>query len=92
MTTKTNTQNSHTTSTQHTNQRAVQHPDQQTLHHPDQHTIQHPKMALSQRAKQFAPFAALTGLDAALRRKEEEHRHQLESEIQAIIDPETYEL
>ena len=84
MTTKTNTQNSHTTSTQHANQHAVQHPDP--------HTIQHPKMALSQRAKQFAPFAALTGLDAALRRKEEEHRHQLESEIQAIIDPETYEL
>lgn len=46
------------------------------------------KMPLSQRAKQFAPFAAVGGLDIALRRKEEEHRRQLESEIQAIVDPE----
>lgn len=46
------------------------------------------KMPVSQRAKQFAPFAAVGGLDIALRRKEEEHRRQLESEIQAIVDPE----
>jgi hypothetical protein len=38
-----------------------------------------PKMPRSQRAKQFAPFDALTGLSERLRRAEEEHRHALES-------------
>ena len=30
------------------------------------------KMPIAQRAKQFMPFAAVSGLDIALRRKEEE--------------------
>ena len=45
-------------------------------------------MPVSQRAKQFAPFQAVGGLDEALRRKEEEHRQQLEAEIEKVIDPE----
>lgn len=36
-------------------------------------------MPRSQRAKQFAPFDALTGLMAVLKEAEEEHRRQLES-------------
>ncbi|MDO4176141.1 MAG: hypothetical protein Q4D99_01520 [Bacillota bacterium] len=31
-----------------------------------------PKMPVSQRAKQFMPFAAVTGLEKALKAKEEE--------------------
>lgn len=46
------------------------------------------KMPVSQRAKQFAPFQAVGGLDTALRKKEEEHRRQIEAEIQMVIDPE----
>lgn len=38
------------------------------------------KMPISQRAKQFAPFQAVGGLDEALRRAEEEHRRALEEE------------
>ena len=49
-------------------------------------------MPISQRAKQFAPFAAVGGLDAALRMKEEEHRQQLEAEVAMIIDPEKNEI
>ena len=37
-----------------------------------------PKMPRSQRAKQFAPFDALTGLSAKLKQAEEEHRRALE--------------
>ena len=48
-------------------------------------------MPVSQRAKQFAPFAAITGLDYALRKKEEEHRQQLEAEVKLIINPEENE-
>ena len=49
------------------------------------------KMPLSQRAKQFAPFQAVGGLNDALRKKEEEHRRKLEEEIQLVIDPEKAE-
>ena len=38
-----------------------------------------PKMAREQRAKQFAPFDALTGLSARLRQAEEEHSRMLEA-------------
>ena len=38
-----------------------------------------PKMPRSQRAKQFAPFDALTGLSQKLRQAEEEHRQALET-------------
>lgn len=38
-----------------------------------------PKMPREQRAKQFAPFDALTGLSERLRLAEEEHRRERES-------------
>lgn len=38
-----------------------------------------PKMPREQRAKQFAPFDALTGLSARLRQAEEEHRRMFEA-------------
>ena len=38
-----------------------------------------PKMPREQRAKQFAPFDALTGLSEKLRQAEEEHRRMLEA-------------
>ena len=38
-----------------------------------------PKMPLSQRAKQFAPFDALSGLGDVLKQAEEEHRRELEN-------------
>ena len=37
-----------------------------------------PKMPRSQRAKQFAPFDALTGLSERLRQAEEEHEREKE--------------
>lgn len=37
-----------------------------------------PRMPRSQRAKQFAPFDALSGLGEVLRQAEEEHRRQTE--------------
>ena len=45
-------------------------------------------MPISQRAKQFAPFQAVGGLDAALRKAEEEHRRQLESVVEKVVDAE----
>lgn len=38
-----------------------------------------PKMPRSQRAKQFAPFDALSGLGEILKQAEEEHRQQIEA-------------
>ena len=38
-----------------------------------------PKMPRTQRAKQFAPFDALTGLSEKLKQAEEEHRRMLEA-------------
>lgn len=38
-----------------------------------------PKMPREQRAKQFAPFDALTGLSVRLKQAEEEHRRELEA-------------
>ena len=38
-----------------------------------------PKMPRAQRAKQFAPFDALTGLGGKLKQAEEEHRRELEA-------------
>lgn len=51
-------------------------------------TKERQKMPISQRAKQFAPFAAITGLEVALRKKEEEHRQQVESVVEKLKDPE----
>ena len=39
------------------------------------------KMPISERAKQFAPFAAIRGLEAALHRKEEEMKKQQKPEM-----------
>lgn len=46
-------------------------------------TRPHQKMSITDRAKQFAPFSALNGLDAALRKKEweVETRQRLERQI-----------
>ena len=41
----------------------------------------YPKMPLDQRAKQFMPFKAVTGLEEALRRKEEEVESYKEVEL-----------
>ena len=43
------------------------------------------KMPREQRAKQFAPFQALGGLDEALKRAEEEHRRMLESQSEVNV-------
>ena len=39
-------------------------------------------MPISQRAKQFAPFAAVGGLDYALKKKEEEHKKKIASQVE----------
>ena len=44
------------------------------------------KMPVSQRAKQFAPFAAITGLEVALRKKELEHEQKINSQVEYIIN------
>ena len=52
-------------------------------------TYMHPKMPIELRAKQFMPFAAVTGLEAALREKEREHELQLQSIQQSctMVEP-----
>lgn len=46
-------------------------------------------MPLSQRAKQFAPFKSLAGLDDVIKKAEEEHRRDIESSgIVHVADPE----
>ena len=49
------------------------------------------RMPISQRAKQFAPFKSLAGLDEAIRRAEEEHRRELEAQsvIHVPVDEES---
>lgn len=42
------------------------------------------KMPISQRAKQFAPFAAVGGLDYALKKKEEEHKQKIASQVEYV--------
>ena len=37
------------------------------IHHPHHVSTKHPQMSMLNRAAQFAPFAALTGYDAAIR-------------------------
>lgn len=39
------------------------------------------KMPISERAKQFAPFAAVGGLDVAIARKEKEHAMKARAEL-----------
>ncbi len=46
-----------------------------TLPHPE--SKNHPKMSLHDRAAQFAPFAALTGLDSAMESTAKAHESQI---------------
>ena len=46
------------------------------------------KMPVSQRAKQFAPFAAVGGLDEAIRKKEEEHNRRVNMTVVGDANPE----
>lgn len=46
------------------------------------------KMPVSQRAKQFAPFAAVGGLDEAIRKKEEEHNRRVNMVVVGEANPE----
>ena len=46
------------------------------------------KMPVSQRAKQFAPFKSLDGLDAAMREAEEEHSRMRESKSTVYVPEE----
>jgi len=46
--------------------------------------IKRQRMSRQQRAKQFAPFAAVTGLNEALRRKEEEHLEKLRAQVVGV--------
>ena len=43
------------------------------------------RMPREQRAKQFAPFQAVGGLEEALRRAEEEHRRMIESQSMVSV-------
>ena len=45
-----------------------------------------PRMPRAQRAKQFAPFDALTGLSERLRQAEEEHERELQSGVRVSAD------
>ena len=47
------------------------------LPHPDPDPRRHPRMSRAERAAQFAPFAALTGLGAAIRRVAEHPDEQV---------------
>lgn len=44
----------------------------------------HPQMALSDRAAQFSPFAALTGYDAALKTTLEQAVERVEHEMEGV--------
>ena len=47
------------------------------------------KMPVEQRAKQFAPFKSVGGLDEALRRAEKEHLRMLESQYAVNVPVDT---
>lgn len=51
-------------------QSTTEYPDIYDLPHPTSKT--HPRMSLEDRAAQFSPFAALTGFEDAIERKEED--------------------
>ena len=50
----------------------------------------HPPMKRQNRAAQFAPFAALTGLDDAMEHTARENYHHMEYDEIEIIDGETF--
>lgn len=56
------------------------------LPHPD--SVRHPRMAASDRAAQFSPFAALTGHDAAIREtaRQTDRRKELDEDAKAELD------
>ena len=55
------------------------------LPHPDSRI--HPRMPRAERAAQFAPFAALTGLDAAIEETGKEHTDSVQNAEEHIPDP-----
>lgn len=55
------------------------------LEHPT--SKKHPRMDAMNRAAQFAPFAALTGLDEAIEEKGKEHTDSVQNDQEHIPDP-----
>ncbi|MBP5384492.1 MAG: hypothetical protein J6Y57_05915 [Lachnospiraceae bacterium] len=55
------------------------------LEHPT--SAKHPRMSIENRAAQFAPFAALTGLDAAIEETGKEHTDSVQNAEEHIPDP-----
>ncbi len=56
------------------------------LEHPT--STKHPRMPLEKRAAQFAPFAALTGLDDAIEQTGQKHTDSVQNAEEHIPDPE----
>ncbi len=56
------------------------------LKHPT--SKKHPRMDAMNRAAQFAPFAALTGLDEAIEETGKEHTVSVQNAEEHITDPE----
>ncbi len=54
------------------------------------HSLSHPPMPRENRAAQFAPFAALTGLDAAMEKMAEENYRHMEYDPVETIDGEVF--
>ena len=48
----------------------------------------HPQMDIARRAAQFAPFAALTGHDAAIRSVIQQHEERVNAELMGVPDDE----
>ena len=69
------------------NQSSHRYDDIINLPHPT--SASHPRMPLNDRAAQFAPFAALTGHDAAIRNTAEtvEEEMQLGKDVTLLEDP-----
>lgn len=55
---------------------------------PHQISVRHPRMPIPDRAAQFAPFAALTGYDAAIREtaRQTEQKIELDENAKAVLD------
>lgn len=61
-----------------------EHNYEDIIHLPHPVSKRHPQMALSDRAAQFAPFAALTGYDAALQTTLEQAVERVEHEMEGV--------
>ncbi len=55
------------------------------LEHPT--SAKHPRMSMEKRAAQFAPFAALVGLDEAIEQSGMEHIDSVQNAQEHIPDP-----